>query len=49
MDPALRVAPDKAPLVVARLSFGTTKPRSSRLNWRFVRGNSTYRVIVNSP
>ncbi len=31
MAPALRVAPAKAPLGVARCSFGTTKLRASRL------------------
>ncbi|MCW4345570.1 MAG: hypothetical protein N0E48_19745 [Candidatus Thiodiazotropha endolucinida] len=44
--PALRVAPEKAPLDVARRSFGITKPLSSRpegsalgvrLDWRFFR------------
>jgi hypothetical protein len=33
--PALRVAPEKAPLIVARRSFGITKLLSSRLDWRF--------------
>jgi hypothetical protein len=32
--PALRVAPEKAPLGVARRSFGMTKLHSSRLDWR---------------
>ena len=35
MGPVLRVAPEKAPLCVSRHSFGTTKPRSSCLDWRF--------------
>ena len=30
MDPARRVAPEKAPLVVAPRSFEATKPHSSR-------------------
>ncbi len=33
---AFRVAAKKAPLAVARLSFGITKLRSLRLNWRFL-------------
>ncbi|MEW8543455.1 MAG: hypothetical protein AB2693_07945 [Candidatus Thiodiazotropha sp.] len=37
--PALRGAPEKAPLGITRRSFGTTKLLSSRLDWRFFRGN----------
>jgi hypothetical protein len=40
--PALRVAPEKAPLVVARLLFGITKLHSSRLDWRFFSHNRAY-------
>ena len=39
MAPALWVAPESAPLVVAPRLFGTTKPHSSRLNWRAFRRN----------
>ncbi|MEW8545360.1 MAG: hypothetical protein AB2693_17700 [Candidatus Thiodiazotropha sp.] len=47
--PALRVTPEKAPLGVARRSFGTTKLLSSRLDWRFFRGNRTDWISVNRP
>ncbi|MEW8543156.1 MAG: hypothetical protein AB2693_06445 [Candidatus Thiodiazotropha sp.] len=56
--PALRVAPrrkcpwgvpEKAPLGVTRRSFGTTKPLSSRLDWRFFRRNRADRISVNRP
>jgi hypothetical protein len=40
--PALRVAPEKASLVVARRLFGVTKLLSSRLDWRFFRHNRAY-------
>ena len=40
MAPARRVVPEKAPLSVARRSFGVTKPRSSRLDWCIFRRNS---------
>ena len=36
MGPALRVAPETAPLGVARCLFGTTKLRASRLAYRDV-------------
>jgi len=47
--PALRVEPEKAPYCVVRLSFGITKPLSSRLAWRFFRLNSTNWPIENTP
>ncbi|MCW4345205.1 MAG: hypothetical protein N0E48_17880 [Candidatus Thiodiazotropha endolucinida] len=47
--PALRVAPEKAPLGVARRSFGITKPLSSRLDWRFFRHNRADWISVNRP
>ena len=46
---ALRVAPENAPLGVARCSFGMTKPRASRLDWRILRCNSNYSISVNRP
>jgi len=48
-DPALRVAPEKAPDYVVRRSFGITKPLSSRLAWRFFRRNRTTLLIENAP
>ncbi|HBR96766.1 MAG TPA: hypothetical protein DD979_05245, partial [Gammaproteobacteria bacterium] len=45
---ALRVAPKKAPLGVAPRSFGTTKRRSSRLDWRFFRHNSDKQTCDDS-
>ncbi|MCW4344328.1 MAG: hypothetical protein N0E48_13410 [Candidatus Thiodiazotropha endolucinida] len=47
--PALRVAPEKAPLGVARRSFGITKPLFSRLDWRFFRHNRANWISVNRP
>ncbi|MCW4344569.1 MAG: hypothetical protein N0E48_14625 [Candidatus Thiodiazotropha endolucinida] len=47
--PALRVVPEKAPLGVARRSFGITKLLSSRLDWRFFRHNRAYWISVNRP
>ena len=47
--PALRVVAKKAPLGVAPRSFGTTKPRLSRLNWRFFSHNSGNPISVNRP
>ncbi|MCG8079840.1 MAG: hypothetical protein JAY73_02365, partial [Candidatus Thiodiazotropha taylori] len=47
--PALRVAPGKAPLGIARHSFGATKLRSSRLDWRFFRHNRAHPISVNRP
>ncbi|MEW8546139.1 MAG: hypothetical protein AB2693_21675 [Candidatus Thiodiazotropha sp.] len=47
--PALRVGPEKAPLGVARRSFGVTKPLSSRLDWRFFRPNRPHPISVNRP
>ncbi|MCW4343884.1 MAG: hypothetical protein N0E48_11080 [Candidatus Thiodiazotropha endolucinida] len=47
--PALRVAPEKAPLGVACRSFGVTKPLSSRLDWRFFRHNRADWISVNRP
>ncbi|MEL0584107.1 MAG: hypothetical protein AAES65_04405 [Candidatus Thiodiazotropha sp. (ex. Lucinoma kazani)] len=47
--PALRVAPEKAPLGVAPRSFGTTKLLSSRLDWRFFRLNRAHWISVNRP
>jgi len=38
MGPALRVAPETAPLGIARCLFGMTKPRASRLDWHFFQG-----------
>lgn len=49
MDPALRVVSNKAPLVVARHSFGMTKFLSSRLDWRFISHNSGNRIDLNRP
>ncbi len=49
MGPALRVAPEKVPLGVARRSFGPTKPLSSRLYWRFFRGNSDEAQTSTDP
>jgi hypothetical protein len=43
------VAPEKAPLGVARRSFGITKPLPSRLDWRFFRGNRADWISVNRP
>ena len=42
-------APEKAPLVVARCSFGITKLRASRLDWRFFRGNNSNLISVTRP
>ncbi|MEW8544311.1 MAG: hypothetical protein AB2693_12325 [Candidatus Thiodiazotropha sp.] len=47
--PALRVAPEKAPLGVARRSFGITKLLSSRLDWLFFRHNRAHWISVNRP
>ncbi|MCW4345117.1 MAG: hypothetical protein N0E48_17435 [Candidatus Thiodiazotropha endolucinida] len=47
--PALRGAPEKAPLGIARRSFGTTKLLSSRLDWRFFRGNRANWISVDRP
>ena len=47
--PALRVEPEKAPLGVARRSFGMTKPRSSRLDWRFFRLNRVEDETSTNP
>ncbi|MCW4344620.1 MAG: hypothetical protein N0E48_14880 [Candidatus Thiodiazotropha endolucinida] len=47
--PALRVAPEKAPLGVARRSFGITKLLSSRLDWCFFRRNRANWISVNRP
>jgi len=49
-----RVAPTKAPLFVTRRLFAlslkiSTKPHSSRLNWRFCRYNSANPISVNRP
>ncbi|MCW4343693.1 MAG: hypothetical protein N0E48_21300 [Candidatus Thiodiazotropha endolucinida] len=50
--------PEKAPLGVARRSFGITKPLSSRpegsalgvrLDWRFFRHNRVHWISVNRP
>ena len=49
MGPALRVAPEKAPLGVARCLFGATKLRASRLDWHFFRGNSNNCVVLTGP
>ncbi len=49
MAPALRVEAKKPPLVVARLSFGMTKQRSSRLNWRLFSHNIGNKNSVNRP
>jgi hypothetical protein len=49
MEPALRVAPEKAPICVARLSIGFTNHLSSRLNWRFFRRNRTRSNSMNRP
>ncbi|EDY86072.1 hypothetical protein GP5015_1982 [gamma proteobacterium HTCC5015] len=49
MAPALRVVAKKAPLVVARRSFGFTKPRSLRLDWRFFCHNSDNQIRANRP
>jgi multidrug efflux pump subunit AcrB len=49
MAPALRVVAKKPPLVVIRRSFGMTKPRSSRLDWRLFSHNSGNRISVNRP
>ncbi|MGD8908530.1 MAG: hypothetical protein PVI92_04215 [Chromatiales bacterium] len=45
--PALRVAFEKAPLGVARRSFGIDKLLSSRLDWRLFRGNKAHWMSVN--
>ncbi|MEW8545764.1 MAG: hypothetical protein AB2693_19760 [Candidatus Thiodiazotropha sp.] len=47
--PALRVVPEKAPLGVARRSFGITKLLSSRLDWCFFRPNRPHQISVNRP
>ncbi|MEL0586460.1 MAG: hypothetical protein AAES65_16450 [Candidatus Thiodiazotropha sp. (ex. Lucinoma kazani)] len=56
--PALRVTPEKAPLGVARRSFGSTKPLplrpeesalEVRLDWRFFRRNRANWISVNRP
>jgi len=49
IDSALRVAPKKTPLFVARRLFGTTKLRSSRLNWHFFRHNRANPISINRP
>ena len=49
MGPALRVAPEKAPLGVARRLFGTTKSHSSRLDWRFFRRNRQADATSTDP
>ena len=49
MAPAFRVVPEKVPLRVAPHSFGMTKPRSSRLDWRFFRHNADYSSSVSRP
>ncbi|MEJ1470651.1 MAG: hypothetical protein RPU59_06210, partial [Candidatus Sedimenticola sp. (ex Thyasira tokunagai)] len=49
MASALRIAPEKAPLIVARCLFGATKLRASRLDWHFFRGNSHDSFSVNRP
>ena len=36
-------------LSFARCSFGVTKPRASRLDWHFFRGNSNDSNSVNRP
>ncbi|MCW4344424.1 MAG: hypothetical protein N0E48_13895 [Candidatus Thiodiazotropha endolucinida] len=41
--------PEKAPLGVARRSFGITKLLSSRLDWRFFRHNRAHWISVNRP
>ena len=46
MVPALRAA-KKAPISAARRSFGMTKPRSSRLDWRVFSHNSDVSISVN--
>ena len=47
--PALRVEPEKAPLCVARRSFGVTKCLSSCLDWRFFRLNRADPISVYRP
>ena len=49
MGPALWVDAEKTPCGVIRHSFGTTKPRSSCLAWRFFSANSGHWVIENAP
>ncbi len=49
MAPALRVEAKKTPLIVARLSIGMTKSRSSRLDGRFFSHNSDNQVSVKRP
>ena len=49
MAPALRVVAKKTPLVVACRSFGMTKHRSSRLDWRFFSRNRGNPISVNRP
>ena len=47
--PALRVVPEKAPLIVARRLFGMTKLRFSRLDWHFFRCNSGENETSTGP
>jgi len=42
-------APEKAPLGVARQSFGVSKLHSSCLGWRFFNHNSDQSISVNRP
>ncbi len=49
MAPALRVAPEKAPLGVTRRLFGGTKLHSSCLDWGFFRHNSDGSNSVTRP
>ncbi|MEW8543103.1 MAG: hypothetical protein AB2693_06170 [Candidatus Thiodiazotropha sp.] len=42
-------APEKAPLGVARRSFGITKLLSSRLDWCFFRRKRANWISVNRP
>ena len=49
IDPALWVESVTAPLIVTRRSFGITKPRSSRLDWRRNRFNRAASHSGNRP
>ncbi len=49
MNPALWVAPEKAPLGVTRRLFDATKLRFSCLDWGFFRHNSDDSNSVNRP
>lgn len=49
LAPALRVVAKKAPLSVARRSFGVTKPLSSRLDWRLFSHNIGDSTSANRP